>query len=551
MKRAENIANLWQQERVSKYNDNPTFQGKLPDDYVLVIDQVAGDLSISAGCATPPDFTLMLQAALDENPSSMVVLKSHPDLHSHAKSGHFSIDALSTNPRIQIITDACHPVRLIAQAKAVYTVTSQMGFEALIWGIPVRCFGMPFYAGYGLTVDAQPAPAHRKPASLQQIIHGALVKYPRYFDPETRMLCDVETVIRHIGRQRLAMSDISGVVYAIGFSAWKRSILRQFLPGAVVQVVKQANNVPEGATIVVWGNRRPDPTINPTRVLRIEDGFLRSSGLGADLIQPVSWAIDDVGIYYDPRSPSRLEHILQAQDSDHTTLGRAEALITLICASGISKYNIGGQNWSRPSSATRVILVPGQVEKDASILAGACDIKTNMGLLRAVRAANPDAYVVYKPHPDVAAGLRRAGTEDTTAHNFCNEVVHDIDPVALLSDVDEVHTLTSLLGFEALLRSVKVTCYGQPFYAGWGLTHDIFPIKRRTAQLTLTELVSGALIRYPRYVSRASGKLTTPERAIAELAEWRRKGPSQMSLPRRILRSILRIWVQSGLKGSA
>ena len=40
----------------------------------------------------------------------------------------------------------------------------------------------------------------------------------------------------------------------------------------------------------------------------------------------------------------------------------------------------------------------------------------------------------------------------------------------LLGIVDEVHTLTSLTGFEALLRGIEVHAYGGPFYAGWGLT---------------------------------------------------------------------------------
>ena len=50
---------------------------------------------------------------------------------------------------------------LIEAAAALYTVTSQMGFEALLWGRPVRVFGLPFYAGWGLTRDALAAPSRR------------------------------------------------------------------------------------------------------------------------------------------------------------------------------------------------------------------------------------------------------------------------------------------------------------------------------------------------------------------------------------------------------
>jgi capsular polysaccharide export protein len=111
----------------------------------------------------------------------------------------------------------------------------------------------------------------------------------------------------------------------------------------------------------------------------------------------------------------------------------------------------------------------------------------------------------------------------------------------LLSAVDEVHTLTSLAGFEALLRGKSVTCYGRPFYAGWGLTEDQVPIARRTGRVTLYELVAGALILYPTYVSRTTGTFTTPERALDELLDWRRETKARLPLWRQLLRLALRL----------
>jgi len=75
--------------------------------------------------------------------------------------------------------------------------------------------------------------------------------------------------------------------------------------------------------------------------------------------------------------------------------------------------------------------------------------------------------------------------------------------------VDEVHTISSLTGFEALLRGLDVTCYGLPFYAGWGLTTDMdgqslpkatyLKRRQRDIYLTLEQLIYGALICYPLY----------------------------------------------------
>ncbi len=75
-------------------------------------------------------------------------------------------------------------------------------------------------------------------------------------------------------------------------------------------------------------------------------------------------------------------------------------------------------------------------------------------------------------------------------------MIRGVSTAALLSEIDELHTLTSLAGFEALLRGRRVVVYGRPFYAGWGLTTDLAQIDRGR-RLTLEELVAGALILYP------------------------------------------------------
>lgn len=110
---------------------------------------------------------------------------------------------------------------------------------------------------------------------------------------------------------------------------------------------------------------------------------------------------------------------------------------------------------------------------------------------------------------------------------------------ALLAEADEVHVLTSLAGFEALLRGKPVRCEGLPFYAGWGLTTDAHRCERRTRQLTLDELVAGALILYPTYVSRTTKAFTTPERALDELLAWRAQSGRSLPLWRKALRAAL------------
>src|SRR5262249_22169442 len=151
----------------------------------------------------------------------------------------------------------------------------------------------------------------------------------------------------------------------------------------------------------------------------------------------------------------------------------------------------------------------------------------NIALLRAVRRNNPDAYVVYKVHPDIVARMRLQRESATEALGWCDEVIGDVNMAELLTMVDEVHVMSSLSGFEALLRGLPVTCYGRPFYSGWGLTRDLAaPTERRVRRLTLEELVAGALIDYPLYLNRGGVGLTTPEQALDALAVQRRSRES-------------------------
>lgn len=336
-------------------------------------------------------------------------------------------------------------------------------------------------------------------------------------------------------------------VYAVGFSLWKRQHVLAFFYAQKVIFVRKPSQLPREKLIcvVTWGVRIPNEQFPcDAEIIRLEDGFLRSVGLGADLVRPLSWVRDGRGIYYDATQPSDLEWALQYSDFPDSLIQRARTLREQIVAAELTKYNTGVGRWLRPEGVRRVILVPGQVESDASIQRGAAAIKTNLGLLKEVRGKNPDAYIVYKPHPDVVAGLRTSGSGEANARECCDEVVGDVAMGALLAQVDEVHTLTSLTGFEALMRGKKVVAYGMPFYAGWGLTQDpgmsAAVVARRGCILTLDELVAVALILYPTYVSRETGRFITPEGALRELLDWRDKQPLAMPAWRQVLRFFLR-----------
>lgn len=548
--RARALQASWCEERVSKYNGARIETCELPQPCVLVADQTRGDASLQGASAA--DFEHMLEVALARHPQSTVVVKVHPDVVAGRKQGHFDLAKLRKHPRIHLISKNVHPAELLSAVQAVYVMTSQLGFDALLWNVPVHTFGMPFYAGWGLTVDALPAPERRQPVSLEQLLHAALVEYSRYVDPETSAPCQVETVLAWLGLQRRMRSRLPQSLHMVGFSKWKRPLVEEFFNGSSTQFAPPSTDSKTRADVVTWGCQHDLALAqqnNTSHLGRVEDGFLRSVGLGAKKTRPLSWVFDDLGIYYDATRPSRLEHILQNEPCTPGLLQRAAALREAICAAGVTKYNLPGTPWKRPAGVERVILVPGQVESDASIRYGAHRIRRNLDLLKAVRERHPMAWLLYKPHPEVLAGTREAGVDEERTSDWCNQVVGDVPFHSLLSEVDEVHVLTSQSGFEALLRGVPVTTYGQPFYAGWGLTEDrdLSPDvqARRTRRLSLDELVAATLIRYPTYVSRITRKFTTPERTLIEIQNWdevptQGRTPTWREMIRRLLLTVLK-----------
>ncbi|MCH8502466.1 MAG: capsular polysaccharide biosynthesis protein [Aliidiomarina sp.] len=539
--RAQTLIQHWRQARVSKYN---SARECLPDwltesPFVLVVDQTYGDASITYGLADAERFQQMLLAAQTQFPHHRVVVKTHPDVLAGSKRAHFSPDR---HPDCDFLADNIHPPALLERADAVFCVTSQMGFEALLWGKPVYTFGMPFYAGWGLTDDALSAPARRqgKP-TLAKLVYAALIEYPCYVHPDRQQGCQIEELLPWFALQRQQQERFPPRLWAGRWPRWKKPILERFMRGSELCFAADGAVNQERLPSVGW-------SASATTDIRVEDGFIRSVGLGADLIAPQSWVFDCLGMYYDATRPSDLERLLLTHTFSQEEIQRATQVQAQLVATRVSKYNVGEASWRRPQTQQPVILIPGQVESDASIQLGSPTYKTNLALIQQVRQAHPDAYLLYKPHPDVRAGLRVQGSAEQRALEYVDEVVVDQDIAHLLEQVDAVHTLTSLSGFEALLRGVSVVCYGQPFYAGWGLTTDMIPPTRRQRRLTLAELVAGTLLLYPTYLSRRTGYFTTVEQVLLELVDarqaWQQRSTTQrwrQSLQTQIRRYVQRL----------
>lgn len=351
-------------------------------------------------------------------------------------------------------------------------------------------------------------------------------------DRSGRFLVDV------LARGRGGSANIP--TYVVGFSNWKQYLRSyfpdrelNFLPKEIDQVtfsVEWERKVlaRKDSEFFVWGYKAPQYILdfaqrNNKKISYVEDGFVRSVLLGASLSPAMSLTLDTKTPYFNAREPSELEDLLATYDfaSNPELIERAKLAIEEMIARGVSKYNksatVNIENLYGAKDKRRVLVV-GQVEDDASIMLG-CEKKfTNNDLVRLAVEENPRAQVIYKPHPDVLSGKRPLQSNPDDVKGICQVVRKDIPLPQSFHKVDHVYTITSLSGFEALLRGIKVTTVGCPFYACWGVTDDRQRNERRQRKLTIPEIFAGAYLLYAKYYDVVTGEAITHEDVVREIS---------------------------------
>ncbi|EHL3163487.1 capsular polysaccharide biosynthesis protein [Campylobacter jejuni] len=525
IKQAKKAIELIKKYKISKYNNNLD----IPDNYfqkdekrVLIITQTANDASLEFGLAKDFKTLDMIKDAIKENPKSTIYIKIHPDVLSGKKQSDLDINSLPKE--CILITENFNPVALLEFFDKVYTKTSGMGFEALMQECECICYGMPFYAGWGLTKDKLECKRRMQKRSLEEVFYVAYILYAEYFNPCLNQKSNIFDTIQTLAKYKDIEKVNSNKLFMLGFTLWKRHFIKPFFKAKDNEIIFLNSikslvryKLKEDDKFFIWGKKYDENTLKnlllvkakeqnltnfTPKVSLVEDGFIRSISLGSDLTRPFSLIVDDKGLYIDPNKASKLEELLQNEIFDENMLNRAKNIIKILLENRFSKYN-GLKHEDLKINAKigqKIILIPAQVEDDASMILGGFGLST-LDLLKEVRAKNQDAYIIFKPHPDVLSGNRVGLKDETLILEFCDEIVKDCSIDSAIKIADEIHTITSTSGFDALLRAKKVFAYGMPFYAGWGLTKDKYRCERRTRKLSLEELVAGALIAYPRYIN--------------------------------------------------
>lgn len=372
-------------------------------------------------------------------------------------------------------------------------------------------------------ISSSGGPPQRWEGEVEDLLTDALPIAASFSNPFGDDPLDLVALIELAGFWRSLIDANRTISSGVGFAFWKQDSVLPLLwggSGTGEFFSRSAAERTQGA-VAIWRSKAPQDAIDQLEsrgatLVEVEDGFLRSAGLGADCVPPLSITVDRLGPYFDPTQPSELENLLQSGCFAEPLVARARKLRETIVAAGLGKYDRSDAVVARFHATKRHVLVAGQVEDDRSILTGGAGLASNLELLQRVRAREPDCFLIYKPHPDVVAGHRKGHIHEPIARQSADMVITDASISSLIAMVDEVHVNTSLAGFEALMRHKDVNTYGVPFYAGWGLTRDLGPVpERRTSKRTLDELVAATLLVYPRYLDPVTG-LPCPAEVVVD-----------------------------------
>ena len=307
------------------------------------------------------------------------------------------------------------------------------------------------------------------------------------------------------------------ICIVLGCNNWKHGIIAEYMKDHRV-VFAQRKNVgmrmvltlpflyPQPNQIAIWGYNESKILslylkYRGKKIWRLEDGFVRSVSLGASHSIPYSLVIDKYGLYYNYKDKSGIEEIISNCDLKEKKITIiANHLINLIIESRITKYNEVPVRKNIQLKTKKIVLVLGQVSKDKSVLFGNPNKWTTEELIQLAYYENPEADIWYRPHPEVYKKFQKNNLRYKRVQEFCTILSPEESLSDLIEKIDHAYTITSLSGFEALLRGKKVTVVGVPFYAGWGLTDDRVLIDTRQRKLTLTELFIASYLLYPKYL---------------------------------------------------
>jgi len=282
------------------------------------------------------------------------------------------------------------------------------------------------------------------------------------------------------------------------------------------------------AIFLGWGYKKSGlEAMKMPKWLLLEDGFIRSVGLGVDGYPAFSIVEDDKGMHYDASKETRIERLLNTYDfkNDQKLLNKAKEAIELIKKYKISKYNLSPLTIPEEvkNQKGKKVLIIAQTAGDNSLKYGRAYEFEPKDIILTALEENPNSQIFVKIHPDALTGKRKSSIDVELAKKYCKVITKNTNPIMLLEEFDKVYTQTSQMGFEAALLGKEVITFGMPFYAGWGVTKDKLQNKRRKRKLTPLEIFAAAYILYSSYYNPYKKRECDIIEAIEEIKYQRDK----------------------------
>lgn len=182
--------------RLSKHNHYPDVAIKIGGaerPKILLIDNISAKADAEKIAHIQQAFKDMLRDVIAQYPDHDILVKTELP-----KTKYVALNVLTHLPQVYFIDFNIHTRSLLDIAEKVFVVNASEGFEALLLGKEVHCYGKPFYAGWGLTTDHVAIPERTAKRTVKEIFHFAYVVSSRYYLPTEDRACELEELVDYI-----------------------------------------------------------------------------------------------------------------------------------------------------------------------------------------------------------------------------------------------------------------------------------------------------------------------------------------------------------------
>jgi capsular polysaccharide export protein len=482
---------------------------------ILLVDQPIDDESVLLGNADEQTFNDMLLYAFDNYQYANIYVKLHPDTIDGKKEGYLQKllvkHGLNDHPSIKLIDTHCNITSLFHFINDIFVVTSQVGFEALLRNKNVRCFGTPFYSGWGLTTDMQTLSESKPQRSLMDLFIALVLQHTLYLNPFTGKKGTILDLLEYVALQQRHNNKKNVAFYNTDFIEHRNVDVLLNADKKNFSAITKAKQIPKHIDDFILTDKKS--TFQEVEPLKYR-AFLSKSFLFSDSVSNedvLSLIVDHNGPFYDPKAQSDLDYMLNHETYTNYEKNCAEQFLIDLRGKflmDMRNEDSGNVLSEKQNSNKKLIFIPGQLEEDdMTLVGGDITIPSDYELLVAILQKVENSLIIYKP----ALGSKFKKLNDIGKGGLVNlsslvkernnRFVFEFDASIshCIEAADEVHLLNHTCGLEAIVKGKKVVTYGLPFYGGLGLTEDKQKFPREKREISLEEFALAVYMLYPRY----------------------------------------------------